>query len=230
MKAIAPSAMHQLSILDKADLPEGGEFTPDDYETPDEVAELLADHVNLSDRLLPIDRTIVECSAGTGQIAQYLPDVEGVTVHCVEPKASRVAQGKLKAPHCQWHHADFLTWQGVEPGTVDLIVTNPPFSQIVEFICRGFELLRSNGRLVLLMPIDTFCQVNIVTPLNERLPGYLLSTYPLVGRVSYIKEGKREAGGKRKFEAIFVIRKYPHPDQRILWHDRPQPTYRHEEG
>jgi SAM-dependent methyltransferase len=198
--------MHQLSLIEPA-LEPG--WTNDDWQTPAAVAKVLASHVNLTDHARPIDHTIVEAGAGTGQIARFLPEGS----HAVELKPHRLEQGRQRAPHCHWHQADYLTWG--EPGTVDLVIGNPPFTRIVEFINHSFELLQPRGRLVFLAPCDTFHKPTLLEAIPQ--PFYL-SEQRLVGRIAYLGPDGKPQRGRQVYDSIFTLWPLPSPHPNgIIW-------------
>lgn len=201
--------MQQLTLIPQTALPDG--FTADDYETPDNVARLIAAEVrDGSTPGLPVDRVIVDAGAGSGQIAQFLPP----GAHCVEAKGSRVAAGKLKAPRCTWHHDDFLTWSGVEFGTVDLVIGNPPFSVAAEFLNRAFDLIHNRGRVVFLLPCDTLHKPEGF--LGKVRYHFTHTDRPVVGRVAYLRNG-RPIKGRQVYDSIFTFWSYPTPNPALLW-------------
>ncbi len=129
-------------------------WTPDDWQTPDAVARAMAQLVT------PSDYFILEPAAGTGQIAKYILDPYFQSILCLDINQSRVDKGRYNAPDCTWLVADFLHDE-IEPATrFDLIITNPPFSQCVEFIERSLTLLNPDNpqaRLIFLLPLDWNC-------------------------------------------------------------------------
>ena len=165
---LSPAMNHQISLFP---LPEfEADFTSDDWETPDDIAQKMASLIQ------PLDRRILEPAAGTGQIAKFLPR----NTFCCEIKSSRVQIGREKAPHCHWVQYDFLTlalglsvleqlgspWQGC-----DLLVTNPPFSRCISFIEQGLKLLNRDNpkaRLLYLLPREDLLTKQD-SPLQHRL-------------------------------------------------------------
>lgn len=187
----------QLSLIDPPP-PTEHKWTPDDWQTPPRVAKQLASHINTTDRSRPIDRVIVDAGAGSGAIAQHLP----TGTHAVELSEARVYQGQRSAPHCHWHQADFLTWG--EPGTADLIVANPPFSCIVEFINRSFTLLKPRGRMVFVAPCDTFHKPTVL----EAIPAPAhIAEHRIIGRVAYLGPDGKPHRGRQVYDSIFTL--YP---------------------
>lgn len=182
------------------------DFTPDCWETPDDIAQKMAALV------LERDRMIMEPAAGTGQIAQYLPPGS----LCCEIKPNRVQRLKLKAPHCHPIQADFLSlergmpplsnFEGRKQG-FDVIVTNPPFSLAIQFIDQGLRLLdkdNPNARLLYLLPIDFGCSIKRGTALLA-LDCHIYHVYWVMDRIAYIRDGKPHKG-RQCYDGVFEIR------------------------
>lgn len=182
------------------------DFTPDCWETPDDIAQRIAALV------LSCDRRIMEPATGTGQIAQYLPTGSV----CCEIKPLRVQTLKLKASHCQTLQADFLL---LEPGMpplsefekseqgFDVIITNPPFSLAIEFIDQGLRLLNKNNpqaRLLYLLPIDFGCSIKRGTALAT-LDCHVYHVYWIRDRIAYIRDGIAYKG-RQCYDAVFDLR------------------------
>lgn len=166
------------------------DFTPDCWETPDEIAKRIAALV------LPCDRLVMEPAAGTGQIAQYLPSGS----FCCEIKPNRVERLRLKAPHCHICPLDFLflalnipplsEFIELEQG-FDVIITNPPFTLAIEFIDQGLKLLNKdnpNARLLYLLPIDFGCSIKRGTAL-QALDCHIHHVHWILDRIAYIRDG-----------------------------------------
>lgn len=198
----------QLSLLEATQLPD--EWTPDDWETPDHIARLLAAQVHDgSDRCLPVDRVIIDAGAGSGRITTHLPP----GTHAIEAKKSRVEAGQVRAPGATWHHADFLTWTGVKDGTADLVIGNPPFSVAPDFLNRALELVRpGSGRVVFLLPCD-FCHKPDAT-LGKVRYDFMHQAIAVVGRVSYLQNGK-PVRGRQVYDSIFTFYHWEGPDPGI---------------
>lgn len=198
----------QLSLIPQTELPD--DFTGDDWETPDHIARLIAAEVNLTDPVRNLDHVIIEAGAGSGQIAQFLP----TGTHCIEAKRSRVERGKLKAPNCTWYHADFLQWDALEPGTVDLVIGNPPFSLAADFLNKALDLIHNRGKVVFLLPCDTLHKPEGF--LDKVHGGFIHSTWPIVGRIAYLKNGVPHRG-RQVYDSIFLFWKYSKSDPSLFW-------------
>lgn len=195
---------HQTSLFPLLDYEP--DFTSDDWETPDNVAQAKAALT------LPSDRHICEPAAGTGQVAKYLPPGS----FCCEIKPGRVAIGKQKAPHCQWVQANFLALALEMPpfGSCDglgqgfhLLISNPPFSLAIEFIEQGLRLLNwsyPHARMLYLLPIDFCCSIGRGTAF-QKLDCYIHHEYRIIDRVAYIRNGK-VCKGRQVYDVVFDIR------------------------
>ncbi|MFN9053564.1 MAG: hypothetical protein ACK5V6_11330 [Pseudanabaena sp.] len=157
-----------------------GDFTNDDYETPDWLSKAMANLVLLT------DKQILEPFAGSGQIAKYLPGDR--SIECIEIKYSRFLQGKEKAKSATWINGCFFN--DVLSGCFDLIITNPPFSLCIEAVAKSLRLLNNspNSRLLFLMPLDWNCSQGRAKDW-ESLYAHIHHIYPIADRVDYLKEG-----------------------------------------
>ncbi len=170
---------------------ENCKWTPDDWETPDKVAYQMAAMIAADERV------ILEPSAGSGQIAQYLPP----GAICVEKSVGRFRAGRHRCPDCEWHRADFLGWCEVEP--VDVVIGNPPFSLWAEFLSQSLDLLAPAGRVLFLGPCDQFHKPTFLAKLSHPVE---VTAHPVVGRVAYLKEGVPHRG-RQIYDSIFEIRR-----------------------
>lgn len=174
-------------------------FDVNSYETPDgtdgsvNLAQAIASLV----QHLPGDR-ILECSAGSGRIAQFLP--AGTT--CLELNPSRVARGLVRAPLCHWLQGDFLKLKLSKP--VSAIVTNPPFNLAMQFIAHAKTLLEPDGMILMLLPGDYFCAKGVADQ-AEALGIVFHHKYMIRGRVDYLKSDVR-IKGRMLHDAIFDLR------------------------
>lgn len=172
-------------------------FTNDDYETPDYEAQMM------SKLVLPTDKNILEPFAGTGQIVKYLPSDR--LIDAVEIKQSR-SQKIL-----EWNRDGFV-YEKLPDLTVfegfnffeygkqrgfcrfyDLIISNPPFSEIMRAIAHSLTLLNRDNptaRILFLIPLDTFSSVGRSQKLKA-LDAHIYHTHLIPKRVDYLKDGKK---------------------------------------
>lgn len=130
-------------ILDLA-----GVKIPGFFVTHKEVAERVIQEANIQE-----GDTVLEPSAGTGNLADLARDAGGV-VSCLEirPALAEILDLKGFPTGCD----DFLTFN---PGKLfDKIVMNPPFEngQDGEHVRKAFDCLKEGGRLVAIMGEGTF--------------------------------------------------------------------------
>lgn len=152
------------------------DWCADDWETPDQVARFMASLLTRDDYL------VVEPSAGTGQIAKYLPDQS----ICIESNPLRCASGRLVAPRCEWVCADWIT---PKLGRIDCIIGNPPFSLGVEFLSVSAQRLNKDGRILFLLPSEYFQSQARAIALKKT--GLVIThQWAIAGRVGYLKQGE----------------------------------------
>lgn len=189
--------MSQLSLISSADRTDE-DWNSDDWETPDwlgkYIGKVLVDPLEFC----------LEPAAGTGQIARYLP----YGSHCIELNPDRYEAGNFSNPDKIWFAGDFLAPSNrpdsVE-GKYDAIVTNPPFRKGIEFISRSLQLLKGlDSRLLFLLPVDYFQSLGRFKQFKS-LDAHIHCTYPIVGRVAYLKQGTPEKG-RQIYDAVFDIR------------------------
>lgn len=163
-------------------------WSNDDWETPDDIAKKMAGLMK------PSDRIILEPCAGTGQIFKYLgrqrlameikPEID-----CVEEHWSRYEKGRKQYGIGLWSNSNFFEWKTIYK--YDLIITNPPFSKLMQFIERSLGLLEPTNpeaRLLFLMPIHWASSKERAEhwrSLNARIHHIHL----IEGRVDYLQNG-----------------------------------------
>lgn len=115
------------------------------YPTPAKIAEMAVEIAAIEDH-----HTCLEPSAGTGGIADFLPNDRTT---CVE--VSKLHADILSAKGCKVVCEDFIAWAtGQEK--FDRIVMNPPFSEgrWQAHLNAAAELVKPNGRLVAILPVS----------------------------------------------------------------------------
>jgi hypothetical protein len=120
---------HRAAFLAPADdpamlRPQPGRDGPDFWATPDDLIAAFIKHVL---PLLPPDRAIWECAAGSNRLAAAIAH------------AGRRVFVSDKYPTDDLPLRDFLTTRPPAPDTI--AATNPPFNILNEFLARGSELL-----------------------------------------------------------------------------------------
>lgn len=170
---------------------------PDQWETPNEVAQILGGMVKET------DQRILEPAAGTGQILQFLPKDRFVTA--VELDPVRWSLGFRKYPWAIWLQRSFLDLP-VDP-VCDLVITNPPFSLGMEFIRQSIGLINhsSDSRAIFLLPVDYFCSQARFDALQQ-LDCHISGVRFLRGRVAYLKHGI-PVKGRQIYDAIWTLKR-----------------------
>lgn len=188
------------TLFDLTEYDDCPDFAQDDYETPDgsyncqKLAQVFAGLANVAP-----GHKILDCSAGSGRVAQFLNP--GAT--CIEINPDRVAQGKTRAPRCNWVQADFLTLENEAKRKYKVIITNPPFSLGMAFIDRSRLWLEPGGYLLFLLPLCYFSTVERAD--RAAAMGLVrLHTYEIKGRVAYLR-GNAPIKGRQVEDAIHKI-------------------------
>ena len=177
------------------------EWTNDDWETPNPIAQQMAALVQ-DDEL-----EILEPAAGTGQILKAISWRMRRIPVAVELKPSRVNIGRERCHLAAWINADFFQWTEVWSGAeFDLIITNPPFSLRMEFIARSLSLLKPDGRLLFLMPIDFNCGLKAGNRWKQ-LDCHIHHQYVVQSRIAYLNANGKPQSGRQIYDVVFDIRK-----------------------
>lgn len=113
------------------------------YPTPENLAQIAAEMADIQPT-----HTVLEPSAGNGDLASFLP-TDRTT--CVEISDLRCSI--LKSRGLNVVHGDFLAWKP-NVTSFDRIVMNPPFSdgRAEAHLKHAFSLLKQGGRLVAVLP------------------------------------------------------------------------------
>lgn len=121
-------------------------FSKELYPTPPEVIERMMMGEDF------VGKTILEPSAGTGNIVSWLQDNGAArVVACeIDSRLRQVLGGK-----CEIIGTDFLQMQSEEVSHVDMIVMNPPFSNADEHILHAWDIAPAGCTIVALCNTDT---------------------------------------------------------------------------
>lgn len=121
-------------------------FSKELYPTPPEVIERMMMGEDF------VGKTILEPSAGTGNIVSWLQDNGSArVVACeIDSRLRQVLGGK-----CEIIGTDFLKMQSDEVSHVDMIVMNPPFSNADEHILHAWEIAPAGCTIVALCNTNT---------------------------------------------------------------------------
>ena len=176
-------------------------WSPDDWETPQWLAKKMAG------LLLPSDRAIWEPSAGTGNIAAEIP--KGKHLICSELNHARYLVGSQRVQHGIWCNEDVLDsycWANYE-NSFSVVIGNPPFSRLIEFIEVGLNSLLLHydlARILFLLP-GNFDQAKERGAAFEALDCHIAKRYKIRDRVRYLKNGVSVAG-RQIDDCVFDIR------------------------
>lgn len=120
------------------------------FPTPEKIVKKMLDLANISD-----NHRVLEPSAGSGAIADLIPDKKRVT--CVE--LDEDLAGVLRKKGYTVFQMDFLKYEGL----YDRIVMNPPFrnQQDIDHVFHAYESLDNGGRLVAVVSESCFFRDNL---------------------------------------------------------------------
>ncbi|MFR9546010.1 MAG: DUF4942 domain-containing protein [Rikenellaceae bacterium] len=111
----------------------------DFYPTPKEVIVKMLDYSTVANKV------VLEPSAGSGNIVQYLQQQGALEVIAceIEPKLRAIVSS-----YCNVITDDFLTLKREDISHIDMIVMNPPFSTQVKHILHAWEIAPSGCEIV----------------------------------------------------------------------------------
>ena len=126
------------------------------YPTPPEAAARVLDDANLHRRVEDEPLTVLEPSAGTGNLAFPIVE-EGAVVDCVEYEAERALGLERSGKFRRVLNADFLLLAPETTGLYDRVVMNPPFDleRDIDHVVHAFKFLKPDGFLVAIMSAGT---------------------------------------------------------------------------
>lgn len=184
------------------------EWDGDMWQTPDDIAQMMAKLVKKS------DRWILEPSAGSGQIVKYLPSIDRPfpSIHAIEKNYGRCKVGRSKYSACTWHNDDFLSteWDINSYNQIlfDLIIGNPPFSLCLEFIERSLTLLNPENpeaRILFLLPGDWNASHKRGN-YWRKLDAHIHHKYQIQGRVPFLDADGIPRNKRQIYDAVWDIR------------------------
>lgn len=120
-------------------------FNADFYPTPTNVIENMIVGMELE------NKTILEPSAGSGGIIDFLQD-RGATVLCCEndPRLKEIVKSK-----CRHIADDFLTLTSDKISHIDAIIMNPPFSNGAAHLLHAYNIAPKGCKIVSLLNYET---------------------------------------------------------------------------
>ena len=115
------------------------------FYTPKELAKKICNYISLQ------EKTVLEPSAGCGNLAEACLDGGAKSVFCIE--SCKDEEENLKG-RFDYKIADFLSLSPNEIGKFDLIVMNPPFTknQYIKHIEHAASFLNEGGSLYAIVP------------------------------------------------------------------------------
>ena len=178
--------------------PDVNEWTNDDWETPNPIAQQMGALVRDE------ELDVLEPAAGTGQIVRFIPWRMRRIPVAVELKPSRTNVGRERCHWAAWIQSDFFQWRSNTE--FDLIITNPPFSLRMEFIAHSLSMLKPDGRLLFLMPIDFNCGLKAGNRWKQ-LDCHIHHQYVAQSRIAYLNSKGKPQSGRQIYDVVFDIRR-----------------------
>ena len=120
-------------------------FNADFFPTPKNVIETMVKNLELN------NKTILEPSAGSGAIVDFLQDAGATVISCENDERLKV----IVKSKCQLIAEDFLTVQSEQISHIDAIVMNPPFSRGAEHLLHAYEIAPKGCKIVCLLNFET---------------------------------------------------------------------------
>ncbi|NQV82382.1 MAG: DUF4942 domain-containing protein [Rhodospirillales bacterium] len=143
---------------------DGGLFTPKTtpakhygfYPTPDTAAAIVIDRSDLYHRKDEEALTVLEPSAGTGNLAS-LAAAEGAIVDCVEYQAHLATDLQRSGLYRRVTQMDFLAMQPDPERLYNRLIMNPPFDmeRDIDHVMHAWKFLKPEGRLIAIMSAGT---------------------------------------------------------------------------
>lgn len=169
-------------------------FNPDFFPTPDFLIEQITDGLDL------FDKCVLEPSAGSGSIVDYLIAKGARHVLACEINDELATIVKRKATFLK---SDFLKVTPAEISHIDAIVMNPPFSADEKHIIHAFEIAPDGCEIRAICNWQTL--FNPYTAARKQLQS-LISNY---GSADYLGSPFMDAERKTDAEIGFVVLKKP---------------------
>ncbi|KAB2852548.1 MAG: DUF4942 domain-containing protein, partial [Sphingopyxis terrae] len=126
------------------------------YPTPDEAAELTMKSVPQFHRMSDPQLSVLEPSAGTGNLARRLA-ARGAAVDCIEIQPALAAQLRASGLYRAVTTCDFLAVQPDQERLYDRVVMNPPFDRErdIDHVMHALKFLKPDGCLTAIMSAGT---------------------------------------------------------------------------
>jgi predicted RNA methylase len=126
------------------------------FPTPDAAADLLMERARVYRINDGEPLTVLEPSAGTGNLARRCADV-GAVVDCVEIQPALAVGLRESAKFRSVYAADFLALKPEVTGLYDRVVMNPPFDRErdIDHVMHALRFLKPGGHLAAIMSAGT---------------------------------------------------------------------------
>lgn len=146
-------------------------FGIDFYPTPDNVIEDILSSVNI------INQTILEPSAGSGNIVNYLKNAGArEVIACeIDPKLRTILKRE-----CKVIKDDFLQVSSEEVSHINVIVMNPPFSKQEKHILHAWEIAPAGAQIV------SICNDNMINNIYSEDRRKIKELIQFNGRSEYL--------------------------------------------
>jgi hypothetical protein len=120
-------------------------FNSEFYPTPDKVIEMMTTGLDLA------GKTILEPSAGSGKIVDYVKQLGAKVIACeLNSDLQKIAGSK-----CRILKPDFFDVKAEEISHIDFIIMNPPFSNADKHIKHAFEIAPEGCQIIALCNVET---------------------------------------------------------------------------
>lgn len=148
--------------------------------------------------------TILEPSAGKGDMVEYIKDTIGVhlDIDCIEinPELQSVLQGK----NLRLVHDDFLTFRTFKQ--YDLIIMNPPFRSGVAHLTKALDMQKDGGAILCILSAWT-----LKNPNSKEKQALLRRLISLNAEIEYLKDefvsAERPTGIEIAVIKVFIEKK-----------------------
>ena len=120
-------------------------FNADFYPTPKNVIQKMVEGLELKDKI------ILEPSAGSGAIVDYLQELGATVISCEKDERLKV----IVKSKCKHIADDFLTVTSDQISHINYIIMNPPFSRGAEHLIHAYNIAPKGCKLVCLLNAQT---------------------------------------------------------------------------
>lgn len=160
-------------------------------------------------------KSILEPSAGRGDIAKYLRDIfpsygQKIQVDCVESDPMLISI--LKDNKFQLVGTDFLEFQSYK--RYDCIVMNPPFSDGDKHLLKAIDTMKNGGQIVCLLNYET-----IRNPYSNIRKELLIKLQELNATVEHIPSAFKDADRKTDVDIALIYIKIPNASNSSILQD-----------